>query len=237
MDDKIIEILKGLIEKKGPEYIKTHPYDSYKALIKASDVDRQVAGGVLLCLLGDIPQKALTCPTQSELAGIIGEECSFSDRMSARLASLFLSLYSQQNRTKWSKDEEKGRKEFLSKESEFSWEGFSTWEAQNIYVDCHYNASFVLKPSSLAAEDKGLRELLAKNPFLSCDEISGYFDESLRDSLDDAFVDYCTAEEYYEPVPEDFECESYLNDWCKKHGFEIVSFEGKGYDDGIQSWR
>ena len=61
MDDKIIEILKGLIEKKGPEYIKTHPYDTYKALMKASDVDRQVAGGVLLCLLGDIPQKSLTC--------------------------------------------------------------------------------------------------------------------------------------------------------------------------------
>ncbi len=235
MDERIVEILKGLIEKNGPEYIKTHPFESYKALMESSYVDRQTAGGVLLCILNGVIEDILPDTSEKELAGIISQECAFSATMATRLSSLFLTLYSSENLAIWSRNERKGVRDFLSHNVEFSWEGFSTWEVQNIYVECHFDASFVLKPSSLTAEDKGLCMLTDKNPFITCDEIKCYFEESMQEYLNGEFDWYCTAEEYYEPTPQDFECESYLSEWCKKHGFEIVYYEGKGYDDGIQS--
>ena len=52
--------------------------------------------------------------------------------------------------------------------------------------------------------------------------------------LDDEFERYCTCEDYYQPVVEDFEFDYYLEKWCEKNGFEIVSYEGDGHDDGYE---
>lgn len=237
MDIDIIQILKDLIEKEGPIYIEEHPYEVYKTLIESSSVDRQVAGGFLLCILNGILPEASSSTSTEALTSIISDKCSLSDKISVRLSSLLISLYSPANQARWTKDEQKGLRDFLLKETEYSWNGFSSWEAQNIYIDCHYEASFVLKPSSLTTEDSGLRELMDRNPFLSCDKIKCYFEGSVKEYLDDSFEYYCNAEEYYEPVPQDFECEDYLNGWCKKHGFTIISFKGEGHNDGIQPLR
>ena len=237
MDDRIVEILKGLIEKEGPQFINSHPYESYRTLVEYQDVDPKVAGGVLLCILNGVIPKVQSSPSEEDLSAIIAEQCALTEKMSSRLSSLLLSLYSTPNKAKWTKDRLKGLGKFLSKEMSSSWTGFATWDGRNVYVNCHYEASFELRPSSLVAQDKELRKMLDRNPFLTSEEIEKYFTESLREYLDDEFEDYCTSDEYYEPCVEDFGCEYYIEDWCKNHGFEMVSFEGDGYDDGYESFR
>jgi hypothetical protein len=52
--------------------------------------------------------------------------------------------------------------------------------------------------------------------------------------LDGEFEEYCTCDDYYQPVVEDFEIDYYVKEWCKKNGFIVVSCEGDGYDDGYE---
>lgn len=58
--------------------------------------------------------------------------------------------------------------------------------------------------------------------------------EALRRYLDDKFDDYCTEDDYYQPVVEDFEAEECVKDWCKANGFQFISCDGEGTDDGYE---
>ena len=40
--------------------------------------------------------------------------------------------------------------------------------------------------------------------------------------------EYCTDDDYYPPVVEDFEIEYHVQEWCKKNGFEFISCDGDG---------
>ena len=42
------------------------------------------------------------------------------------------------------------------------------------------------------------------------------------------------ADDYYQPVVEDFELDYYLKKWCKKNGFKVISCEGDGDDSGFE---
>ena len=102
-------------------------------------------------------------------------------------------------------------------------------------VDCYYNAEIILKPTEAVAADKELSQMLKKNPFVTKEAISEHFEKKICKYLDDEFEEYCTCDDYYQPVVEDFELEYRIkNEWCKKNGFDFVSCEGDGYDDGYE---
>ncbi len=71
-----------------------------------------------------------------------------------------------------------------------------------------------------------------KNPFTKTEDIRKLYIKDLKEHLDYEFKDYCTCDDYYQPVAEDFELEAYLKDWCDDNGFKIVSCEGDGGDGG-----
>lgn len=52
--------------------------------------------------------------------------------------------------------------------------------------------------------------------------------------LDDEFEEYCTEDDYYQPVVEDFQIDYYVAEWCKIKGFEMVSCDGEGDDGGYE---
>ena len=114
------------------------------------------------------------------------------------------------------------------------WKGFAVWDAGSGTIDCHYEAEIVLKPEKAAAEDKKLQQMLGRNSFLTKEEIAEFFKKSLCRFLDDEFEEYCTAEDYYPPVVEDFEIDYRVRDWCKKTGFKMLSCEGTGDDNGFE---
>ena len=43
--------------------------------------------------------------------------------------------------------------------------------------------------------------------------------------------EYCSEDDYYQPVIEDFELEYRVKNWCRQNGFDLVSCEGHGNDD------
>ena len=67
-------------------------------------------------------------------------------------------------------------------------------------------------------------------------EIHEYFRKKLCDYLDGEFDDFCTCDDYYQPVVEDFEAETCVEDWCLDNGFELISCRGKGHDTGYEPY-
>lgn len=48
------------------------------------------------------------------------------------------------------------------------------------------------------------------------------------------FEEYCSCDDYYEPVVEDFELEDYVKKWADKNRFIVVSCKGDGRDNGYE---
>ena len=56
----------------------------------------------------------------------------------------------------------------------------------------------------------------------------------LQSWLDNDFEEYCTEDDYYPPVVEDYELDYYVKEWCEKHGFNLISCKGSGRDKGFE---
>ena len=118
--------------------------------------------------------------------------------------------------------------------SQYTWKAFAIWDEGNGTVDCSYEANIVLRPTEEVSKDKELTRLLKKNPFMGKDEIHKIFEENLREYLDYEFEEYCTEDDYYQPVVEDFEIEYRVTEWSKKNGFEVIACDGDGGDGGYE---
>ena len=79
-----------------------------------------------------------------------------------------------------------------------------------------------------------LSKALKENPFMKAEAIRKIYIKNLKVYLDSEFEEYCTCDDYYQPVVEDFELEYRINDWCRKNGFKIISCEGDGDDSGFE---
>ena len=127
-----------------------------------------------------------------------------------------------------------GLTQFLDEQFTMEWEGFAVWDQGNGTIDCHYHASITLLPTDTVRENDEIQKILSKNPFATKEQIHNHFESGLKEYLDDEFEEYCTEDDYYPPVAEDFELQYYLESWCEKNGFNLVSWEGNGYDDDYE---
>ena len=222
--------LKELIDKNGPAYLVEEPYRVYKELTETKSADRKTAGAILSFLVSEAAGKASGDSDAAELSNAVQKECGFNKRV----AEIMLCLYSSHNRQKWAGKDGEGLRTFLDEEFAYTWEGFAVWDEGNGTVDCSYEANIVLKPTEEASKDKELTRLLKKNPFMEKDEIHKLFEEKLREYLDYEFEEYCTEDDYYQPVVEDFEIEYRVTEWSKENGFEVISCDGHGWDGGYE---
>lgn len=228
--------LKEIIDKNGPSYMTDEPYRVYKELLVTKAADRKTAGALLHALVNGIQAEAEKNSGLMELSLMIKRDCSLNKTMADRIAEIFSTLYSPDNKAGWEKQDKQGLSQFLSEELSLTWKGYAVWDAGNGTVDCHYEADIVLMPMEAAVEGKNLKRMLEKNPFMSKDSIREYFAKSIKEYLDRDFEEYCTEDDYYQPVVEDFgiNLEYDLKEWCKKNGFEFVSCEGDGDDSGYE---
>ncbi len=234
MVENIVKKMKELIEKNGPGYLIDEPYKVYNELINSKTADKKTAGAILYCLVSNIGDAIGAGCDFAGLAKIIQKECCFNKRMSERLAEIFLYLYSDGNRDEWKQKDMAGLAAFMKEDFTCIWEGLSVWDAGNGTVDCHYEAEIALLPTDKAAKDVELLRLLKKNPFMTKEAIHDHFEKKIRNYLDDEFEEYCTCDDYYQPVVEDFEIEYCVTEWGKESGFEVLSCDGNGGDDGYE---
>ena len=233
--ETIVASLKGIIDKNGPGYLEDEPYAVYNELIESGAADRKTAATLLHFLAMGLLKGAKFDDTEL-LSEIIRRECSLNKRMSDRLALILLSLYTDENRRKWEGKDREGLSQFLGEEFTCSWKGFAVWDGGNGTVDCHYEAEIILMPTESIATDEELVSLLKKNPFMAKDTIHDLFARRLKGFFDYKFEEYCTKDDYYQPVVENFgvNMDYDLPNWCKENGFELVSFEGDGDDGGYE---
>ncbi len=234
--ENIVVELKGLIDRNGPSYLTDEPYKVYLELLHSGAADRKTAASILHLLTSGIMASIDFSYDAEEVSGTIRRECSLNKRMADRLALIMTSLYSSVHKKEWREKDREGLRWFLKEDFTCSWKGFAVWDAGNGTVDCHFEANIVFVPTEKIAEDKELAKQLKRNPYMTKEAIHDLFAKRLRDYLDHEFDYYCTCEDYYQPVVEDFgsNLEYDLPKWSKENGFEYVSFEGDGDDDGYE---
>ena len=234
--ESIAGVLKVLIDENGPSCLTEEPYHVYTEMTKSNAVDKKTAAAILHLLVSDVISDVDFTFDPKQMSKHIQRECSMNKRMADRLALIMTSLYSGDHRKEWKAKEQEGLRGFLEEEFICEWKGYAVWDADGGTVDCHYEAEIILMPDKNISEDKELSKLLKKNPFMTKEAIHDLFKKRLRKYLDHEFEDYCTCDDYYQPVVEDFgsNMEYDLEKWCKENGFEYVSFEGDGDDGGFE---
>lgn len=233
--EAVVRKMKQIIERYGPDYMTAEPYNVFLTLTESNVTDRKTAGAILHVLVsgicGDLDSDQENMISLSEW---IQHTCCITKRMSDRVSGIFLSLYSSENREEWENKKQKGLTAFLEEDFSIGWDGFAVWDYGTGTIDCHYTAHIVLQPTKAVVQDEELGALLKQNPFLRKEDIHTYFKRKLSGFLDDEFEEYCTSDDYYEPVVEDFEIEERLEEWSQAHGFKVKSCEGEGSDDGYE---
>lgn len=234
--EDIVKTLKEIVDKNSPNYLADEPYRVYEKLLESGTADRKTAAALLHLLASSLLETADPGCDVELLSDLIRRECSLNKRMADRLAIILYTLYSQDNKREWRRKEKEGLTQFLKEEFSYEWKGFAVWDEGNGTVDCHYEARIILRPTKDVSGDKELTELLAKNPFATKETIRDLFTKRLQEYLDYEFEDYCTEDDYYQPVVEDFgnNLEYDLKHWSEENGFEYVSCEGDGDDGGYE---
>ena len=206
----------------------------YRELVNSGSAEKKTAGAVMLLLTTDIMETLDPKQDPATLSKQIQKECCFNKKMSDLLSDIVLLLHSDENEEDWKDKDVAGLERFRKEKLPVEWDGFSTWQVSGGGVDCFYNAAMLLKPTAKLVINEELTKGLKKNPFMKTDAIRKIYVKNLKAYLDREFEEYCTCDDYYQPVVEDFELESYVNDWCKKNGFKIISCEGEGDDSGFE---
>lgn len=232
---KVITNLKEIVDKNSPNYLTDEPYAVFSELIESGAADRRLAGAIMYVLASGLFEPVDENCTVKDLSGKIQSVCSFNKKMADRLAAIFLSLYSLQNREEWKRMDLQGLEQFKKNDFSFKWNGFSVWRYSGGSVSCYYEADIALRPTSSIVVDPKLAEQLKKNPFMTKEAISDHYINLIKQYLDYEFEDYCTCDDYYQPVVEDFMVDrDAVKTWCMKNGFELVECEGDGYDGGYE---
>ena len=214
----------------------------FQELLDSGTADRKTSAAILHTVLMGIPDLLMDSSKISaeEISKAIQKECFFRKSISDQIAEIYLYLYSKENKDKWDDKRLAGLNSFVKKELEIEWNGEACWDDGAGYVECDYHATICIAPIDGKITDSGLEKKLRKNPFLSEEAIAEYFKKKLSDYLNGEFEEYCTCDDYYPPVVEDFEVDSYAEDWCKEHGFELLSVDGEGstgdYESKYRRW-
>lgn len=232
--ERMIEKLKELIDKNGYDYLTDKPITVYKELEEAAPDEIITAGAILMLLVCGVWDDAKRIGDKEELSGKLQKKCGFNKKMSDKLTDVIQTLYSEDNKAEWKNKRDEGLVQFLKNNHTFKWKGFSVWEVGNGSVDCFYNAEIELHPTKMAGQNKDLQKLLKKNPFMTKESICKFYEKKLTEYLDSEFEEYCTCDDYYEPVVEDYHLTYDVEHWCKENGFEVISCEGEGNDGGYE---
>ena len=117
---------------------------------------------------------------------------------------------------------------------DYTWQGNAIWDGGSVTVDCNYQAKMTFRPGDAVLHGKEIQRLEMEEPGFTDKDVIRALQNSLCAELDGEFEDYCTEDDFYEPVAEDFEAEYYARKWAEERGLELVNFEGEGSDGGYE---
>ncbi len=116
----------------------------------------------------------------------------------------------------------------------YTWQGEAVWYDGSGTVSCNYQAEMTFCPGDEGTKGPEVRKLEMENPGFREEDAVAALQKSLKQKLDDEFEDYCSDDDYYQPVVEDFEAEYCAREWAEERGLELIRFEGSGSDGGYE---
>ena len=231
----VIEFLKNYIWQNGFETLSENPFDVYKAMVRDGKdrhaIDQKTARLVLITLMSKTHEIAFKGGSADKLIDHIQSEHYLNRKASEDLASMYLELFSEENRKSWNEAKEEGFEEFCQEEWTIEWQGSCYWHTKHGgNFPCNAEASLVIAVQDKEMLHSHLSMELKTNPFLSADDIYRIIADEVRSNLDNDMEEYCNADDYYEPYFDEFigegTCDS-ENEW-ESWGLEIVEFTGSG---------
>ncbi|MDO4803487.1 MAG: hypothetical protein Q4A32_01540 [Lachnospiraceae bacterium] len=230
-----VQFLKDYIWKNGFEKLSENPFSVYEGMVKncknGSGIDPKTARLVLVTLLSKTHEMARKGLSQEEIVDHIQSEHCLNKKAARDIASMYLELFNDENKKSWDDALESGFEDFCEAEWTIEWEGTCDWHTKyGRSFPCSAWASLTVNVEDKQKLHNHLASELKANPFLSEDDIYGILAKEIEDGLDEDMQEYCDADDYYEPVWEDFAGEgTYESEerW-KSWGLEIVEFTGSG---------
>ena len=228
--DKIIKYLKDTISANGVDYLSNDAFKVYEGL-KDIKVKNGVRTSILCCLLNDISKYSSKKKVEyNDLYSYIKDSCFLNEEITLDMTSIFLEVFSNENKKEYENDKENGFEKFCNNDHKIEWEGFTRWYTNCVHLDCNFKANFSFKIVDKEKLRKDNFEFFNKNPYLTADFFYKKYKEEIAKEIDDDFEEYCTYDDYYPPVVEDYDynLEDLLQRYCKEHGLKLISFEGEG---------
>ena len=116
----LIGFLKDYIWKNGFEKLSEEPFDVYKAMVKSGKnkhgIDQKTARLVLITLMSKTHEMAKNGCSADELIDHIQREHYLNKKTAKDLTSMYLELFSDENKRSWNNAKEASFEEFCEEE-------------------------------------------------------------------------------------------------------------------------
>lgn len=229
---KTVDILRELISEKGYDYIYNDAYSVHQTLIDEG-IDKRIC---------DVTLYALVSGTARDNKSDIEDEVYFNlylkNKMADAVLEIFSSLYDERILSSMKKEEYKGLREFLSKEWDIKSSGSATWRYKGgSSTDYSYTFTMTVRVIDKDIVKKEMEKKLSRNPFLKAEDIRLYYEKMIDEFIFSNFDEYCTSDDYYPPVVEDFfsEIDDDLDEVLSDHGLEMID-DDYNYREGDIYW-
>ncbi len=222
-----MSILKDLISQKGYDYIYDNAHSVYKALLKEG-IERRIADVTLFALVSETARD-----NKTNIREEVENKLFLNEEMSTVVSDIFSTLYDTKSLSKMKKEEFKGLEEFLKGEWEIKSSGEATWQyRRSTRTDYSYTYKMTIKVVDRALVEKDLKDKLRENPFLKAEDIRSYYENEIDGIICGEFEDYCTCDDYYPPVVEDFPDNIYyeMDKFLPEHGLERIDDDYDYYE-------
>lgn len=216
---KTVTILKDVISRKGYDYIYDNAQDVHRTLIEKG-IDKSIADVTLYALAAGTARE-----NKSNIAADVEEKLFLNEEGSAVVSDMFSSLYDRKAMSEMKKKEFKGLEAFLKGEWEMTSRGASTWQyTRGSKTDYSYKYNMTIRVADSTLVEKDLKDKLRENPFLKAEDIRSWYEEQIDGIISAEFEDYCTSDDYYPPVVEDFpgNIKYYMDKFLPQHGLEMI---------------
>ena len=231
----VIEFLKNYIWQNGFEKLSENPFNVYMTMVKSDKdkhgIDPGRARLILITLMSKTHEMAIKGCSSDELIDHIQSEHYVNRKVAKDLTSMYLKLFSEENRRSWNDAEEVGFEEFCKEEWAIEWNGRCDWHTKHGgSYPCSAEASLTIAVRDIEKLYNHLSLELKHNPFLSADDIYSILVKQIEVDLDNDMEEYCNADDYYEPYMEEFVGEGTYESQLKwaSWGLELVEFFGSG---------
>lgn len=237
--DAAVKALKQLADKESIEKLKRTPGLVFRKLARDKSVGTYTARLIYLAMLaGLIDLVAKDDSDETKLVKFVSDECGLRKSVAVEIAGIFKDAFSHDHINELESRIDEGFRELSTGTFDICVENEnSEWRHGGVHVDCSYRASVTVRVIDRKTARKSLSSILNEEPYASSETLKNFLEGQLQNDLDYDFVQYCIDDDYYPPVPEDYDDnfrEDVLKPFCEKYGLECVSCSGQG--EGADSY-